>query len=72
MAGENTLVNFPQGGTKVRVESGGSIEFEIGTTDVLLTSNGTYVIATGIPAADPVVLGALWNNSGVLTLSAGP
>ena len=27
---------------------------------------------TALPTADPLVAGRLWNNSGVLTVSAGP
>lgn len=36
-----------------------------------LTSGGT-VIFSGLPTSDPGVLGQLWSNSGVLTVSAGP
>ena len=35
-----------------------------------LTTSGV-VIMTGLPVADPLIVGALWNNSGVLTVSAG-
>ena len=35
-----------------------------------LTTSGV-VIMTGLPVADPLIAGALWNNSGVLTVSAG-
>lgn len=35
-----------------------------------LTVSGV-IIATGIPTADPHVVGELWNNAGVLTVSAG-
>ena len=35
-----------------------------------LTASGT-VIFSGLPTADPHVVGQLWSNSGVLTVSAG-
>lgn len=35
-----------------------------------LTTSGT-VILSGLPTSDPSVAGQLWNNSGVLTVSAG-
>lgn len=35
-----------------------------------LTASGT-VIFSGLPTADPAVAGAVWSNSGVLSLSAG-
>jgi hypothetical protein len=35
-----------------------------------LTVTGT-VILSGLPVADPEVAGAIWANSGVLTVSAG-
>jgi hypothetical protein len=34
------------------------------------TATGT-VILSGLPVADPSVAGAVWSNSGVLTVSAG-
>lgn len=71
MAGENAKVHFPQGADKMRVESGGSIELERGSTDVSITSNGTNILITGLPTSDPGVAGALYTNSLVLTLSAG-
>jgi hypothetical protein len=35
-----------------------------------LTATGT-VILSGLPTANPNVAGAIWSNSGVLTVSAG-
>ena len=35
-----------------------------------LTTSGV-VVMTGLPVADPLIVGALWNNAGVLTVSAG-
>jgi hypothetical protein len=36
-----------------------------------LTASGTVIKLTGVPTADPHVVGQLWANSGVLTVSAG-
>lgn len=36
-----------------------------------LNMDVTVIILTGIPASDPHVAGQLWNNSGVLSVSAG-
>jgi hypothetical protein len=38
---------------------------------VTLTVSGSNVIITGLPTSDPAVVGALWSNSGVVTVSAG-
>ncbi len=35
-----------------------------------LTRNGNNIIAS-LPTSDPAVAGALWSNSGVVTVSAG-
>lgn len=40
------------------------------TTTSNLTATGT-VILSGLPTSDPSVAGAIWSNSGVLTVSAG-
>jgi hypothetical protein len=32
-------------------------------------SNGSYLILTGLPTSDPGTPGAIWNNSGVLSIS---
>jgi len=40
--------------------------------DINTTFDGTNLIWTGVPTSDPLSVGALWSNSGVLTLSAGP
>lgn len=60
-------VYMEQGGDRKVVANGGSIS--IG--DVILTATAGNVIITGIPTSDPAVAGALWSNSGVLTISAG-
>lgn len=36
-----------------------------------LTASGTRIILSGLPTANPNVAGALWSNSGVVTVSAG-
>jgi hypothetical protein len=36
-----------------------------------ITLNGTSIIITGLPTADPLVAGQLWDDGGVLTVSAG-
>lgn len=57
-----------QGGNRQTVAAGGSIK--IG--NAILTANAAgQVIVTGLPTADPLVAGALWNNSKVLTVSTG-
>ena len=57
-----------QGGDRETVAAGGSIK--IG--NAIFTANAAgQVIVTGLPTANPAVAGALWSNSGVLTVSAG-
>jgi hypothetical protein len=43
------------------------------TENISITHDGTnsVVIFTDLPTADPEVVGQLWSNSGVLTVSAG-
>ena len=43
---------------------------ELGDAIVMTVTNGVPIL-TGVPTADPHVVGALWNNAGVLTISAG-
>lgn len=57
-----------QGGDRQTIAPGGSIK--IG--NAILTANAAgLVIVTGLPTSDPLVAGALWNNSKVLTVSTG-
>ena len=49
--------------------SGGNVGLN-GSGDITINFDGN-VIMTGLPTSDPVVAGALWSNSGVLTVSAG-
>lgn len=64
----NVLVSKPRGGASLDVADGGGINLGTG---IALTVNGTNVVITGLPTSDPSVAGALYSNSGVLTLSAG-
>ena len=41
------------------------------TTTGAVTINGTTVVVSSLPTSDPSNAGQLWNNSGVLTVSAG-
>lgn len=64
----NVKVSKPQGGESLDVADGGAINLG---ADVSLTVDGTNVIITGLPTSDPSVAGALYSDSGVLTISAG-
>lgn len=46
----------------------GSVTGEVSATD--LSASGV-VIFSDLPTADPEVVGQLWNNTGVVTVSAG-
>lgn len=59
MANENTSVNLEQGGKVLNLG------------DIKLTWDGADLVITGLPTSDPTVAGALWSNSGVLTVSSG-
>lgn len=72
----NTKVYMQPGGNEQVVADGGKIAVEDGGTvdlgaAVTLSVSGTNVLITGLPTSDPSVAGALWINSGVLTVSAG-
>ena len=64
----NTKVYMEQGGDTQVVASGGSIELGASVT---LSVSGTNVLITGLPTSDPAVAGALYTDTGVLTVSAG-
>jgi hypothetical protein len=36
-----------------------------------LSASGSAILLTGLPIANPHVVGELWNNGGVVTVSAG-
>lgn len=59
MASENTNINLEQGGDVLNLG------------DVKLTWDGTNLVITGLPTSDPSSAGALYSNSGVVTVSAG-
>lgn len=63
-----TKVYREQGGDRETVAPGGSIK--IGNALFTADSAGN-VIVTGLPTADPLVAGALYNNAKVLTVSTG-
>ncbi|TDH35715.1 hypothetical protein E2A64_10285 [Pseudohoeflea suaedae] len=56
------------GGDRQVVAVGGSVKW--GDTTFTIDADGDIVV-TGIPTADPSKAGALYSNSGVLTISAG-
>jgi hypothetical protein len=65
----NTKVYLERGGDALVLKPGGSVKLG---DSVTLTINATgKVVITGLPTADPSVAGALYTNSGVLTVSAG-
>lgn len=63
----NVKVSLPQGGESLNVADGGAIALG----DIVLTVSGANVVITGLPTSDPSVAGALFSDSGVLTVSAG-
>jgi len=46
----------------------GAVAGPVAATTLTTTST---VIMTGLPVADPLVAGQLWNDAGILTVSAG-
>lgn len=54
----NTEVYKKEGGAELVVAAGGKITVQTGGAIIL-------------PTADPGIAGALWNNSGTVTVSAG-
>lgn len=64
-----TKIREKSGGNVLEVAPGGAIN--LGDTVVLSVDANGKVLITGLPTADPTVAGALWTNSGVLTVSAG-
>ncbi|MBB4259718.1 MULTISPECIES: hypothetical protein [unclassified Bradyrhizobium] len=68
MSNYSTKVHRDVGGDQLTVEAGGSIKFGNATFSVNAAGK---LIVTGLPTADPHVVGQLWANSNVLTISAG-
>jgi hypothetical protein len=65
----NTTFNGP-----VRSENGFQTVTKNATTGavtVTATINGGTIILPNLPTADPLVAGQLWNDGGILTVSAG-
>ena len=54
------------GGTGGTAGNGGNVNIDAGTGD----TDGNIIMGS-LPTSNPVVAGALWSNSGVLTVSAG-
>lgn len=63
-----TKVRLKDGGDDIEIADGGTLSLGASVT---LAVSGANVVITGLPTSDPSVAGALWSNSGVLTLSAG-
>lgn len=62
-----SVLNYEQqGGSNWHI--GGTLE--LGDA-VVITGAATTFLITGLPTADPHVVGAAWNSAGVLTISAG-
>lgn len=49
----------------------GPVVSQNGVTTTNLTATGSVITLSGLPTSDPSVAGALWNNAGVLNVSAG-
>ena len=47
------------------------LDLQVGGTSKFSVGNGGEVIMPSLPTSDPTNAGELWNNSGVLTVSAG-
>ena len=62
-------VHKPQGGDQLVIEPGGTLT--VGDVTITVAEDGAFMVA-GLPTSDPEVVGQLWANSGVLTISAGP
>lgn len=68
MSTYSTKVHRDLGGDSLTLEPGGSVNFN----GVAFTVNAAgKLVLTGLPTADPHVVGQLWSNNGVLTLSIG-
>jgi hypothetical protein len=66
----NAGVYLEQGGNALVLKPGEG-RVKLGDSVVLSVNAAGRVLISGLPTADPGVAGALWNNSGVLTVSAG-
>lgn len=69
MSDYSAKVHVEIGGQRLAVDPGGSVK--VGVLVLTVAADGN-VIVTGLPTAEPAAVGALYSNSGVLTLSNGP
>lgn len=65
----NSNVYLEQGGDALVLKPGGKVK--VGDSIVLTTDAAGNLLITGLPTANPNVAGAVYANSGVLTVSAG-
>ena len=65
----NSKVYKDNGGDRQVIDVGGSVKY--GAITFTVNAAGNLVI-TGIPTTEPAAVGALYSNSGVLTISNGP
>lgn len=68
MSANNTKIYLEQGGNTQVLEDGATLTLG---ANAALSIDGTNVLLTGLPTSDPNVAGALWVNTGVLTVSSG-
>lgn len=56
-----------------RLNSGTAVTngLTVSTTDTILTKGSGNILLKGLPVADPLVAEALWNDAGILKVSAG-
>ncbi|MFT4116584.1 hypothetical protein [Bradyrhizobium sp.] len=63
-----TKVHRDLGGDSLTIDPGGTVNF----SGVAFTVNAAgKLVITGLPTADPHVVGQLYSNGGALTVSAG-
>lgn len=67
MSDYSAKVHNDVGGDSLTVDAGGKIV--IGNATFAVDSSGKLILT--LPTTDPAVAGALYSNSGVLTVSAG-
>lgn len=65
----NTKIYKDQGGSREIVLPGAVLRW--GNVTFSIAADGN-VIVTGLPTTEPVAVGALYSNNGVLTISNGP
>jgi len=65
------FIQYDDTGDIFKIDADTDIEISIGgTTEISIGASGE-IITPNLPTADPSVAGQWWNNSGVLTISAG-